>query len=68
MYFLYAVTLSEHLRVTNTWGDNAHHRMLLCIDGGMQADKEGQCMQRRGGTAQLLCPGMSTEPEAEQHE
>lgn len=35
-------------------GDNAHNRMLLCIDGGMQADKEGQCMQRWGGRAQCF--------------
>lgn len=47
-------TLSDHLRITNTWGVNAHSRILLCIDGGMQAGKEGQCMQRSGGSAQCF--------------
>lgn len=56
LYFLYAV--SAHFQSTfelQTHGrDNAHNRMLLCIDGGMQADKEGQCMQRRGGSVQCF--------------
>lgn len=53
--FLYAV--SAHFQSAlglQTWGGNAHNRVLLWIDGGMQADKEGQCMQRRGGCAQCF--------------
>lgn len=35
-------------------GGNADNRILLCIDGGIQAGKEGQCMQRRAGSAQCF--------------
>lgn len=53
--FLYAVSAHfQNALGLQTWGGNAHNRVLLWIDREMQADKEGQCLQRRGVSAQCL--------------
>ena len=46
--------LAELLRVTKTWWDSSHNGVLPWIDGWIQAGKEGQHMQRRGGSAQCF--------------
>lgn len=47
-------TLAELLRVTKTWWDSSHIGVLPWIDGWIQAGKEGQYMQRRGGSVQCF--------------
>jgi len=46
--------LAELLRVTKTWWDSSHNRVLPWIGGWIQAGEQGQRMQRRGGRAQCL--------------
>lgn len=51
---LQVCTLAELLRVTKTWWDSSHNGVLPRVDGWIQAGKEGQCMQRRSGSAQCF--------------